>query len=574
MYNFNVYIDEKGEFVLKKIISFILILILTLSIGVVFADDNAEIKIVDFPVSINGEVIDNMSNDYPLISYKNITYFPMTYDFSKALGLQTNWNAKDGLTINSTGVKEKLKQSLHSDNASLKSDIAKMPKFKITIKEKKLDNTKEEYPILVYRDITYFPLTWKFAVETFGWNYEWNNKDGLKISLKVSNEVKNNIKNEEETVTEVIENKEKITPISKFTDEDIKFLGINIDKNATDKEKADAILKWENDNIIFADSTKKYKDVADAMRFNYYFGDIYTTKDMIEKMKDGNKWYGICYNYATLFKSIGEYYGLEVKVENTVLKPSETVDFSDANNTLIPPGMSTEEYSRLNVFLDKKGLEYPYEAVRLIATETPAHYRAVVMIDNKWVVYDNVSTTTNSDSILSKYEFEDTDWIKGMQIDKLNSYIERLNNGESLKGEGYSSTFEEFQIARNLVLKTGEAEGYVGMTDDLGQTGRALSNDDFMQGKGLIPYFKTYDKVQKFLNLPSETNENKELMELLLSEYEKRSNKPFYMVAYEMIYGDDEEMADEKFAIMYESYVGERLNLKVFKEIMKIEDNY
>jgi len=531
MYNFNVYIDEKGEFVLKKIISFILILILTLSIGVVFADDNAEIKIVDFPVSINGEVIDNMSNDYPLISYKNITYFPMTYDFSKALGLQTNWNAKDGLTINSTGVKEKLKQSLHSDNASLKSDIAKMPKFKITIKEKKLDNTKEE-------------------------------------------EVKNNIKNEEETVTEVIENKEKITPISKFTDEDIKFLGINIDKNATDKEKADAILKWENDNIIFADSTKKYKDVADAMRFNYYFGDIYTTKDMIEKMKDGNKWYGICYNYATLFKSIGEYYGLEVKVENTVLKPSETVDFSDANNTLIPPGMSTEEYSRLNVFLDKKGLEYPYEAVRLIATETPAHYRAVVMIDNKWVVYDNVSTTTNSDSILSKYEFEDTDWIKGMQIDKLNSYIERLNNGESLKGEGYSSTFEEFQIARNLVLKTGEAEGYVGMTDDLGQTGRALSNDDFMQGKGLIPYFKTYDKVQKFLNLPSETNENKELMELLLSEYEKRSNKPFYMVAYEMIYGDDEEMADEKFAIMYESYVGERLNLKVFKEIMKIEDNY
>lgn len=63
-----------------------------------------------------------------------------------------------------------------------------------------------------------------------------------------------------------------------FTKEDIDMLGLYIDDNATDKEIADAIYSWQHNNIIFADSTKSYKDAADAMRFNYYFGDIYTTR--------------------------------------------------------------------------------------------------------------------------------------------------------------------------------------------------------------------------------------------------------------------------------------------------------
>lgn len=38
------------------------------------------------------------------------------------------------------------------------------------------------YPILVYRDIIYFQLTWKFAVETFGWEYNWSSEKGFEIS--------------------------------------------------------------------------------------------------------------------------------------------------------------------------------------------------------------------------------------------------------------------------------------------------------------------------------------------------------------------------------------------------------
>ena len=35
---------------------------------------------------------------------------------------------------------------------------------------------------MLFRDITYFPLTWRFAVEEFGWNYSFDNKAGLRIT--------------------------------------------------------------------------------------------------------------------------------------------------------------------------------------------------------------------------------------------------------------------------------------------------------------------------------------------------------------------------------------------------------
>ena len=36
--------------------------------------------------------------------------------------------------------------------------------------------------MLVFRDITYFPLTWRFAVEEFGWAYHFEEKTGLVIT--------------------------------------------------------------------------------------------------------------------------------------------------------------------------------------------------------------------------------------------------------------------------------------------------------------------------------------------------------------------------------------------------------
>lgn len=36
----------------------------------------------------------------------------------------------------------------------------------------------------MFRDVTYFPLTWRFAVDEFGWMYSFDSKNGLNIYSK------------------------------------------------------------------------------------------------------------------------------------------------------------------------------------------------------------------------------------------------------------------------------------------------------------------------------------------------------------------------------------------------------
>jgi hypothetical protein len=36
--------------------------------------------------------------------------------------------------------------------------------------------------LLSFRDVTYFPLTWRFVHDEFGWDYQWSDTDGLSIT--------------------------------------------------------------------------------------------------------------------------------------------------------------------------------------------------------------------------------------------------------------------------------------------------------------------------------------------------------------------------------------------------------
>ena len=40
----------------------------------------------------------------------------------------------------------------------------------------------EPYPLLTFRDVTYFPLTWRFAVDMFHWEYSFDSENGLVIN--------------------------------------------------------------------------------------------------------------------------------------------------------------------------------------------------------------------------------------------------------------------------------------------------------------------------------------------------------------------------------------------------------
>jgi len=161
-------------------IAFIFILLFLCS---VFAEENTkvEVKIPSFNVWFNGTLINNINNKYPLIVYNDITYFPMTWADSRFLGLETSWDEETGLVVNKTNKfsdYQPYDTYINNINKTYKANIAD---FKIIVNNKQIINSKEPYPLLIFRDITYFPLTWRFAVDEFGWKYSWTSEEGLKI---------------------------------------------------------------------------------------------------------------------------------------------------------------------------------------------------------------------------------------------------------------------------------------------------------------------------------------------------------------------------------------------------------
>lgn len=172
---------------LKKCLTMFLVAALTASVSICAsaANNQVAVSIPSFSVSLNELKFDN--NDqakYPLLVYRDITYFPMTYYQSQLLNLSTAWTAEGGLVIEK-GDSETPKlfsyESVSSQKNSKKQNAAIIDS-KVTVNGKVIDNKTEMYPLLLFRDITYFPLTWRFAVEEFGWNYSFDNKAGLRIT--------------------------------------------------------------------------------------------------------------------------------------------------------------------------------------------------------------------------------------------------------------------------------------------------------------------------------------------------------------------------------------------------------
>jgi hypothetical protein len=147
------------------------------------------VEIPDFSVTVNGLVLENKYNQYPLIVYKNITYFPMTYNYAGFMGLKSNWypEARGGAVLFVGVAEQPLKELIYykASTANGKYYSAGIPSYRIalntTLSENFLDNGKEEYPVLNFRNITYFPLTWRFTADEFGWSYAWDVASGLRI---------------------------------------------------------------------------------------------------------------------------------------------------------------------------------------------------------------------------------------------------------------------------------------------------------------------------------------------------------------------------------------------------------
>jgi hypothetical protein len=175
---------------IKRIISLCILCVLLVP-SAVYAK-SVTVTIPSFPVTVNGQAMKCVYNQYPLLLYKDITYFPMAYDYARFLGVKSNWyktcREYGDKSVLFVGVEENRSNELKiysTKTPNKKRYTATVAEYGIalntTISKKFLDNKKEEYPILNFRGVTYFPLTWRFAVEEFGWGYSFDSKNGLRI---------------------------------------------------------------------------------------------------------------------------------------------------------------------------------------------------------------------------------------------------------------------------------------------------------------------------------------------------------------------------------------------------------
>lgn len=130
-----------------------------------------EATVPQFDVYIGIEKLEFKNTEYPLLLYKDVTYFPMTYEYVRMLGLTNSWT--DGaFHLSYWGSSWGLPQVVEwkPDVAAIEGELVSYP---IYVNGKLIDNSKEEYPVFNARGITYFPLTWRFATEEFGLRIDW-----------------------------------------------------------------------------------------------------------------------------------------------------------------------------------------------------------------------------------------------------------------------------------------------------------------------------------------------------------------------------------------------------------------
>ena len=180
------------KFVSTILLSCFLFMLLPISAFATTLGTKITATIPTFKVTMNGQVVDNNYREYPFLVYKDITYFPMTYWDMRFLGVSNTWTAETGSVIITDGSTSDYRPTL-IDVKNKTKNIAIVNTGAFQVNGKVIDNAKEEYPILAFRDVPYFPLTWDWCKE-FGWNVNFDIVNGLTVNTvaKATNNTTNN----------------------------------------------------------------------------------------------------------------------------------------------------------------------------------------------------------------------------------------------------------------------------------------------------------------------------------------------------------------------------------------------
>ena len=144
-----------------------------LMLGALNASAAEKVIIPDYECIINDSSVYYYDSEYPLISYRDVTYFPMTYDYCRALNLASSWVEGKGLYIAYVPFGTYDALPVYPTSLNTKENEAVLPEYPIYINGRKIDNKNEAYPLLNFRGVTYFPMTYDYAVKEFNWATDW-----------------------------------------------------------------------------------------------------------------------------------------------------------------------------------------------------------------------------------------------------------------------------------------------------------------------------------------------------------------------------------------------------------------
>lgn len=150
------------------------------AVPVYAATSSVSVEIAPFSVTFAGQKVGSANDEYPCLLYRNITYVPLTYYGCSAMGLQSEWTRETGLIITPS---EKygtycMIPATSENEGNLSAKVATMP---ITLCGTKINNKKEAWPFLSFRDVIYMPATWHNFYDLLGRNYVFSNETGLSV---------------------------------------------------------------------------------------------------------------------------------------------------------------------------------------------------------------------------------------------------------------------------------------------------------------------------------------------------------------------------------------------------------
>ena len=170
---------------MKKIFGLALAIIMLLALAVpASAATTLPVIKAEFPVIINGRVVENSIREYPFILCNSITYFPMTYEDCAFLGIENNWTASEGNVITKSTPSGYYRDFIDPELTNRKKgETATVVTTPVTVLGQKINNAAETYPILNYKNVLYFPLTWDWG-QKFGWNISFSEEKVLEVTTE------------------------------------------------------------------------------------------------------------------------------------------------------------------------------------------------------------------------------------------------------------------------------------------------------------------------------------------------------------------------------------------------------